>query len=345
MKKILLNFFIILTFLSCSKEDNQENNASQEAIEAEKQDENLSVILITDISGINDKAFNQSAWEGLQRAKNELGIEVGYIETNQIAEQGANIEAAIDKNPDLIITIGYLFSDKVLETAKLNPDIKFLEIDNLYNTNLPDNLIAISFKAQQASYLVGYIAGKMTQTNKVGFIGGMKGNIIDQFHYGYLAGIKKANPDVEIVIQYADSYTDTAKGKAIANNMYLNNVDIIFTAAGAVGEGSIESAKENNKYFIGVDRDQYYLAPDNIISSAMKNVGQAAYDIVKRVIEKDDMHGNISFGLKDDLVGISDTSNIHVPQNILNEVKEIEEKIKIGEIEVPYNEETFNNMQ
>jgi len=333
LKKKLFIFFIILTFLSCSKENSQDNKTEVEQ---------LSVILMTDISGINDKAFNQSAWEGLQRAKNELSIEVAYIETNQIAEQGANIIIAIEKKPDLIIASGYLFADKILEAAKLNPDIKFLEIDNLYNTNLPDNLMAINFKGEESSYLVGYIAGKMTQSNKVGFIGGMKGSTIDRFQYGYLAGIKKANPDVEIVIQYADSYTDTAKGKAIANTMYLNNVDIIYTAAGGTGEGVIEAAKENNKYFIGVDRDQYYLAPDNIISSAMKNVGQAAYDFVKRVIEKDDMHGNISFGLKDDLVGIAKTSDIHVPQNILNEVEKLKEKIKIGEIEVPYNEETFN---
>jgi len=341
LKKNLFSFFIILT-LSCSKEDNQKKNAS---IKENNKDKNLSVILITDISGINDKTFNQSAWEGLQKAKDELNIEISYIETIQRSEQGTSIEAAIDHNPDLIITIGYLFADKTFNAAKLNPDITFLEIDNEYNENIPDNLIAISFKAQQASYLVGYIAGKMTQSNKVGFIGGIKGKIIDQFHYGYLAGIKKANPDVEIVIQYADSFTDAAKGKAIANNMYLNNVDIIFTAAGIVGEGAIEAAKENNKYFIGVDRDQYYLAPDNIISSAMKNVGQAAYDIVKRIIEKDDIHGNISFGLKDNVIDIAKTSDIHVPQNILNEVEKLKEKIKIGEIEVPYNEETFNNMQ
>ncbi|MCG8618510.1 MAG: BMP family ABC transporter substrate-binding protein, partial [Desulfobacterales bacterium] len=243
------------------------------------------VSMVTDVGGVNDESFNQSAWEGLKRAEKELGVKVGYKESRQDADYAPNMETLTDANNDLIWGIGFLMADAIKATAQINPDQKYGIIDFFYGPETPQNVACAVFQEEQPSFLVGYIAGKMTKTNKVGFIGGIKFPLIQKFEYGYMAGVKLANPDCEILSQYAESFTDAAKGKAIANNMYQQGADIVFHAAGGVGDGLIEAAKEKNKWAIGVDKDQNSLAPDNVLTSAMKRVDNAVFSIVKQLTE------------------------------------------------------------
>ncbi|MBT8354000.1 MAG: BMP family ABC transporter substrate-binding protein, partial [Desulfofustis sp.] len=192
-------------------------------------------------------------------------------------------------------------------------------------------------------FLVGYIAGKMTKSNKVGFVGGIKFPLIEKFEYGFMAGVKLANPDAEVLRQYAESFTDAAKGKAITNNMYQQGADIVFHASGGVGDGVIEAAKEKGKWAIGVDKDQNFLAPDNVLTSAMKRVDNAIYDIGKRLIAGEFAGGEtVVYNLKNDGVGIAPTSDKHVPAKILIEVDDLVAKIKAGEIVVPATKEAFD---
>jgi basic membrane protein A len=301
------------------------------------------VAMVTDVGGVNDQSFNQSAWEGLQRAEAELGIEANYVESNQDADYQPNMETLLDAGTDLIWGIGFKMQDALAEAAKLNPEQKYAGIDCFFEAPTP-NLVGIQFKEQEPSFLVGYIAGKMTETNKVGFVGGMDFFVIHKFHYGFMAGVKYANPEAEILVQYADSFTDAAKGKAIANQMYKNGADIVYHAAGGVGDGVIEAAKEQDKYAIGVDRDQNDLAPDNVITSAMKRVDNAIFNLTETLVNDQFPGGSmVVYGLKEGGVGIAPTSDKHVPAEILEEVENIKQMIILGEIVPPTNADEFKN--
>jgi len=271
----------------------------------------LKIGMITDVAGVNDQSFNQSAWEGLQKSKEELGVEVTYLESKQDSDYAANIETFVDE--------------------ELPSDIK--------------NVKSILFNSQEAAYLVGLIAGKMTETNNVGFIGGMDIPVIDTFKYGYMAGVKKANSNVQIQDQFANSFTDQAKGKAIANQMYGQGADIIFIAGGDVGTGAIEAAKEKNKYAIGVDRDQSDLAPKNVLTSAIKRVDVGVYETVKDLLDGKFEGGTVTvYGLDQDAVGIAPTTKNLVPQDILDYVNQEIEKLKKGDIKVPKDKKEYDAM-
>ncbi len=301
------------------------------------------VAMVTDSGGVNDQSFNQSAWEGLKRAEKELGVKVSYKESKQDADYAPNLETLTDAENDLIWGIGFLMGDSVKSTAQLNPDQKYAIVDFFYGPETPKNVGCVVFQEEQPSFLVGYIAGKMTKTNKIGFVGGIKFPLIEKFEYGYMAGAKLANPNVEVASQYAESFTDAAKGKAIATNMYQQGADIVFHASGAVGDGVIEAAKEDGKWAIGVDKDQNSLAPDNVLTSAMKRVDNAVFGMVKQLKDGTFEGGKaVVYNLSNDGVGIAPTSSKHVPAEILAEVDALIAKIKAGDIVVPSTKETYD---
>ena len=276
----------------------------------------------------------------------ELGVEVSYQESQQDADFAPNFETLLDAENDLIWGIGFKLSDALMEAATANPDTKYAIIDFAYE-DTPDNVVGVVFKAEQPSFLVGYIAGKMTETNKVGFIGGIAGDVIWGFDYGFQAGVqyaaKELGKEIEILNQYAESFSDATKGKAIATNMYQQGADIVFHAAGDVGTGVIEAAKEQDKWVIGVDRDQNYLAPEYVLTSAMKRVDVGVYNVVKDLKEGNFPGGEtVVYGLEEGAVDIAPTSDKHVPQELLDEVEELKQTIISGEIDVPVNEETYN---
>jgi len=304
------------------------------------------VAMVTDVGGVNDQSFNQSAWEGLQRTQKDFGINVAYKESKQDADYAPNMETLTDAEYNLIWGIGFLMGDAIKETAQINPDQKYAIIDFAYGDKTPKNVTGIVFQEEQPSFLVGYIAGKLTKANKVGFVGGIKFPLIEKFEYGYMTGVKLANPKCEILSQYAESFTDAAKGKAITNNMYQRGADIVFHASGGVGDGVIEAAKEKGKWAIGVDKDQNFLAPDNVLTSAMKRVDNAIYDVVRRLKDGRWKGGDtVVYNLSNDGVGIAPTSGKHVPANILKEVDQLIARIKKGEIVVPATKDEFDKFK
>ena len=300
--------------------------------------------MVADIGGINDESFNQSAWEGLQKAEKDFGIEVKVIESKQASEYLQNMESLLDEDVDMVIGVGYTMKEDIEKQAKNYPDKQFVLIDETYDS-IPENVTPILFRENEAAYLTGLVAGKMTENNNVGFIGGIQTPVISRFEYGYKAGVKEANKDCNVNVQYAGTFSDAAKGKSIANQMYGNGSDIILAAAGGTGLGSIESAKEQNKYAIGVDRDQSDLAPKNVLTSALKKVNVGVYDTVKEFIEGKLTGGQEKvYGLKEDGVGIPETTKNLVPQDIIDYVNSMIEKIKNDEIKVPVNEEEYKSM-
>ena len=326
----------LLIGCSSKNKDKFYNESNKKAI--------LKVGMITDVAGVNDQSFNQSAWEGLQKAKEELGVDVTYLESKQDSDYAANIETFVDEDVDLILGVGAKLAPAIEEGAGLYPDQKFAIVDEELPSDIK-NVKSILFNSQEAAYLVGLIAGKMTKTNNVGFIGGMEIPVIDTFKYGYMAGVKNANSNVQIQDQFANSFTDQAKGKAIANQMYSNGADIVFTCGGDVGTGAIEAAKENGKFAIGVDRDQSDLAPQNVLTSAIKRVDAGVFETVKSYVNGTFEGGTTTtYGLEENAVGVPDTTKNLVSQDILDLVEETITKLKNKEITVPKNEEEYNAM-
>ncbi|SCH99121.1 MULTISPECIES: BMP family lipoprotein [unclassified Romboutsia] len=309
--------------------------------DASSEDKVYKIGMITDTGGVNDESFNQSAWEGLQDLKKEYGdkVEVKYLESTQDADYTPNVETFVDDEYDLIVGVGYKLEDAIKSAAKSYPEQEFAIIDAVVEA---DNVNSLTFEDNVSSFLTGLVAGKMTETGKVAFIGGIESDLLRTFEYGYKAGVLTANPDATVSSQYANSFSDAAKGKSIANQMHSDGVDIIFTAAGATGTGAIEAAKENNKKAIGVDSDQYNLAPDNMLTSAMKNIDVAIFNLCKDMVEGNYEGGKVIVNtLATGGVGIAPTSDKNVAPDVLKYVNEMAEKIKSGEIKVPSTKEEF----
>ena len=308
-------------------------------------DKIFKVGMITDTGGVNDESFNQSAWKGFQDAQAKFGkdkIEIKYLESKQDADYAPNIDTFIDEEMDLIVGVGFKLEPAITEASKNYPEQQFALIDAVCEGEQPENVTSLLFEDNASAYLTGLIAGRMTDTGKVGFIGGYESPVISKFDYGFRAGVEAANPNAEVMVQYANSFTDSALGKSIANQMHSKNVDIVFTCAGAVGIGAIEAAKENNKKAIGVDQDQNVLAPENVITSAMKNKDVAVLELLTNVVEGNYKGGEIIVNtLAMNGVGIAPTSDKNVPPDVLEYVNKEAEKVKSGEVKVPATKEEY----
>jgi basic membrane protein A len=299
----------------------------------------FSVGLVTDVGGVNDGSFNQSAWEGLQKAGEDFGVTVNYLESKTDADYTPNIESFMDEDCDLIICVGYMLADAMRSAAEENPDQKFAIIDDSSCSDL-DNVTCLMFRQEQASYLVGYVAGLVTETNTVGFVLGMANDTMNQFGYGYLAGVKDANPDATILQQNANSFSDSATGKSMANQEITNGADVIFHAAGATGLGVIEACQEAKIKAIGVDSDQSSIAPDTVITSAMKRVDNAVYETTEELIQDKLESGIHEYDLAHGGVDIAPTTDL-LSDDVIAAVDDVKEKIISGEVVVPKTKEEF----
>ncbi|BCZ45304.1 CD4+ T-cell-stimulating antigen [Clostridium gelidum] len=343
MKKIialLMTTMMMGTMVGCGSSSTK---TEDKGTSSEKE---YKVAMVTDTGGVNDQSFNQSSWEGLQSfEKNNKGAKSSYLESKQESDYATNLDKVVDGGNKLVWGIGFAMSDAITNSAKSNPDVSYAIVDNSYGDKTPANVTGVMFRAQEPSFMVGYVAAKTTKTNKVGFIGGIKGNIIDQFQYGYQAGVqyaaKELGKDITVDVQYAESFGDASKGKAIANKMFSSGCDIVFHAAGNVGVGVIEAAKEANKFAIGVDRDQAYLAPANVLTSALKLSSVAVENISKEAMSGNKIGGKTyTYGLKENAVGIP-TENKNMDPAVYKATIAIQDKIKDGSIVPPFNEETF----
>ncbi|MBN8586236.1 MAG: BMP family ABC transporter substrate-binding protein [Ignavibacteria bacterium] len=330
----ILSFILALTITSCGKKENTENNTGK-----------LKVGLVFDVGGRGDKSFNDAAYRGLEKAKQELGIEFEYIEPGP----GADREAALRqfssrKDIAVIFGIGFIFTDEITKIAQEFPDKKYACVDYTVDPSktIPPNLVALEFREEEGSFLVGAIAGLMTKSNKVGFVGGMESPLIKKFQVSYEAGVKHVNPNGTILIGYAgvtgDAFKNPGKGKEIALGQYNDGVDIIYHASGVTGLGVFEAAREMKKFAIGVDSDQNDEAPGYIITSMVKVVDVSVYEVIKEVKEGKFKGGRVeTFGLKTKGVDYAYTDkNKHlIPEEVRTKVEAIRQEIIDGKITIP----------
>ena len=324
-------------------EAESEEASSEEETEAETEEDidgtGFKIGMVTDVGGVNDGSFNQSAWEGLQRAGEAFGCEVKYIESKGDADYVPNIESFLDEDYDLIVCVGYMMADAVRDAAELYPDQKFAIFDDASNADL-DNVTCMMFEQEQASYLVGLAAGYTTESNIVGFVTGAANETMNSFGYGYCAGVLDANPDATILQYNANNFGDASGGKTAVNTMVTKGADVVFHAAGGTGIGVIDGCKENKIWAIGVDSDQSPLAPETILTSALKRVDNACYDATKKTILGTLEGGVETYDLAAGGVDIAPTTD-NLSKDVLEKIEDAKKDIIAGDLVVPKNQEEF----
>lgn len=306
--------------------------------------------MITDVGGIDDRSFNQGTWEGIVRFGRAYQLCEGegyrFIQSMSDAEYVPNLSALAEEGFDLIVAAGFLFNDALNEVAPKFPNQKFLVIDTVVDQ---PNVKSVLFAEHEGAYLVGVAAAhkaKADGKNTVGFIGGMESEVIHRFEAGFVAGVKSVDPNLTILIDYANSFDDDAKGQTLAAKQFDEGAYIIMHAAGQTGNGVIKEARDRRNYndvrwVIGVDRDQYedgiYDETNNrsvILTSMVKRVDIATETIARQTLEGFFTPGVSIFDLSNDGVGIP-ARNPNLSDEVIERVLEARLKIINGEIEVP----------
>jgi basic membrane protein A len=308
----------------------------------------LDIGIVFDVGGRGDKSFNDGAYLGGVRAARDLGARVRYVEPGEGSDRESGLRLLAAEGMDLVIGVGFIFSDDINVLAKEYPKTKFADVD--YSVPLdtagnplpmPANLVALKFREEQGSFLVGAMAALVGKSKKVGFIGGMDIALIHKFEAGYRAGVKYVCPDCQVIAQYAgvtpEAFRNPGRGKELALSQYAQGVNVIFQAAGSTGLGVFEAARSANKLAIGVDADQYKEAPGHILTSMVKGIDESVYQTIKRVKEGTFKGGIEEFGLAEKGVAyIYDANNkALIPDGVHKRLLEIEAEIVAGRITVP----------
>lgn len=333
--------------------DNEENDGG----EASGDGSDFSSKMVTDVGGVDDRSFNESAWAGLTEFGEDYPeADVDYVQSGDAADYLPNLQQLAREGTDITFAIGFLMADDVRTVAEQNPEQSFAIIDEVVtdeDDNPIDNLASVTFAEHEGSFLVGVIAALHSENNEVGFIGGVESPLIKKFENGFKAGVSYVDSDIEIAVQYAQDFNDASTGQNIADTMYSNGADIIYHAAGGTGNGLFTEAIDRNEsgeevWAIGVDQDQALTEGDwsdgnVILTSMIKRVDQAVY-----AVSEDTMNGNfpggetLEFALEDDGVGIAETQD-NVSDEALEAVEEYDQMIIDGEIEVPQTDDEYED--
>ncbi|MGQ9658355.1 MAG: BMP family lipoprotein [Fimbriimonadales bacterium] len=307
----------------------------------------LRAAMVTDVGGIGDESFNAMAWRGLQRAQRELNAEVRYLESRTAADYVRNLTTLARQGFSVVLAVGFLMEDALTRVAPRFPKVYFGIVDGKA-PNLP-NCVSLIFNEQEGSYLVGALAGATTRTNTVGFIGGMNVPLIKKFEFGYRAGVQTTNPRARVLVGYTGNWDDVNKGRELALTQFNQGADIIYHAAGRCGVGVIRAAEQKGKgfYAIGVDSDQDHLAPGRVLTSMMKRVDNAVFDVCQRVAQGRFRSGTIVYGVKEKGVGLSPMryTRKDVPARVMQTVQRLEQMIAQGTLKPPYDETTFRQFK
>lgn len=303
--------------------------------------------VVFDVGGRGDKSFNDGAWNGAERAVRELGAEVRFVEPGDGSDREAGLRLLAAEGMDLVIGVGFIFTDDLLALATEYPDVDFAGVDFALRTDdagnplpLPKNLAALKFREEEGSFLVGALAALTGGSKKVGFVGGMDIPLIHKFEHGYRQGVKAVCTDCEVVAEYAgatpEAFRNPSKGKELGLAQYESGVRVIFHASGSTGLGVFEAARERGALAIGVDADQYHEAPGYILTSMTKGVDTSVYEAVRRSKDRTFEGGIYSFGLAEDGVGYvyDDHNRPLIPDDARARVEALRADIVEGRIEV-----------
>jgi basic membrane protein A len=304
--------------------------------------------VVFDMGGRGDKSFNDGAYLGAERAQRELGAHVRFIEPGDGSDREAGLRLLAAEKMDLVVGVGFIFSDDLTQLAKEYPNTHFAGVDYAVGADAagnpippPANLAALKFREEEGSFLVGALAALVSKTKKVGFVGGMNFPLIHKFEAGYRAGVAHVCPRCTIISQYAgvtpEAFRNPGRGKELALSQYQQGVDVIYHAAGSTGLGVFEAARQTGKLAIGVDADQYQEAPGYILTSMVKGVDVAVFEATRWVKDGRFKGGVYQLGLKEGGVGyVYDEHNrALIPDAVHERVEQLKREIIDGRIKVP----------
>lgn len=334
---------------AAAAETSEPAGATEEASAPSAAESDVRTAMVTDVGGLGDQSFNDSAFAGLQRAEDELGVAIDVLESGAPTDYEANLTQLAQNDFSPIFAVGFLMTDAINQVAPQFGEQSFAIIDSVVEQ---PNVASLTFREEQGSYLAGVVAGLMTQqdtefTNPddqvVGFLGGQESPLIQKFQAGYEAGVESVCPDCEVLVEYAgttpDAFNDPAAGQEIALRMNDDGADIVYHASGATGAGLFEAASERQFFAIGVDSDQAELFPDApILTSMLKRVDNAVFQTVEDFVNDEFPGGEVqTFGLEDEGVGLAPFGRFddQVPQEVKDAVDEARQAIIDGATEVP----------
>jgi basic membrane protein A len=345
---------LVLLLAGCAGEEEEESGEAAAEGASEKQPSDYVIGMATDVGGLGDQSFNDGTWDGLKKAEEEYGLDTRLVESNQQTDYIPNLAGLAEAGADLVFAVGFLMQDAMTEVANTHPDTYFAGIDIALNPEeAPDNAVGIQWKEQQAGYLAGIVAGHMTREyadaseklndeNVVGVVLGLDIPPVERYQAGYYAGVKSVNPDARVISATAGAFDNQSAGKELALGMIDEGADIVFHVAGLTGLGIINAAKERDVFAIGVDVDQNHVAPQAVLTSAMKGITQGAYLTISDLIEGEFKAGqNLVYGIQDNAVDIApfhEHSDM-VPQAVKDAVDDARQRIRDGELTVPATRE------
>jgi basic membrane protein A and related proteins len=333
LPRLAVVFALALVGAGCGGDDNAADTGTTTA------ESDVRVALVTDVGQLNDRGFNQLAYQGLKRAEKELGVDIRVVESASAADYVPNYASLVRQRYDLIIGVGFAQGDAIDTAATQYPNAKFaiVDVDQSGLKHKPKNVVGLLFKEQEVGYLAGYLAGltaKREGERVISSVGGYKEPPVDRFIAGYQAGAKEAYPGIETLNAYSSDWDDQAKCKEIALNQVARGSGVVFQVAGGCGLGALTAAKQRKVWGIGVDADQSFLG-GFILTSALKRVDSAVFETIQSVVDDRWQGGrNLTFGLKQEGVGLGKI-NSKVPKEDLDALEQARERIRSGEISVP----------
>ena len=293
--------------------------------------------VIFDMGGKFDKSFNEAAYNGAERFKEESGIDYLEFEVTNESQRDQALRRMARRGADVVVAVGFSFATPLEEIAKEFPETKFVIIDGVVEQ---PNVQSVVFKEHEGSFLVGMAAAMASDTGKVGFVGGMDIPLIRNFAHGYQQGVKHVDPDAEVLVNMTGTtpaaWNDPAKGAELAQSQFDRGADVVYAAAGGTGLGVLQAAADSGKLSIGVDSNQNYLHPGSVLTSMLKRVDVAVYNAFKDAMEGDLAPGAQNLGLAEDGVGYAlDGHNRDlITSEMEARLEEAKQKIISGELEV-----------
>jgi basic membrane protein A len=273
--------------------------------------------MVTDVGGLGDRSFNDSAYAGLVRAKNDLRVETTVLQSKSAADYQVNLTVLANKEYDEIFAIGFLMAKDVQEVAERYAKRHFSIIDAVVSE---PNVTSVTFKEEEGSYLAGALAAMTTKTKTIAFLGGIDIPLLRKFEAGFAAGARQIDPSVKVLVKYVGSFDDVASGKELTGVLFDQNADIVYVAAGKAGLGAIDQVKRRSgAYVIGVDSNQDAIAPGKILTSMVKRVDIGVFRVSKDAAAGRPRPAHLTLGLKEGGVGLTDfayTKSVVTPAKI-----------------------------
>ena len=323
MKKIIINTIILLSLLiiaGCTeKEPTSESN-------------HIKIGIMLSDAGLGDQSFSDLGFQGLEKARDELNISFDYREIADTETYANGIEELVKAENDLIIGLGFSVQQDLEGIAKKYPEKSFLLIDA--QSDLP-NVYNVTFKEEEASFLLGAIAGMKTTSNVVGFVGGEDVPLIHKFEKGFAAGVKSENPEATVLSKYANDFGNDKLGESIAKEMIAAKSDFIYPAAGFTGVGVINESQRSGTYSFGVDSDQFYLAEKSVVSSMLKQVDVAIFNTIQQLVDNGEIsEKNQVLGIKENGVSIAPIRILELTPTEQNRLEKLQQDIAGGSITI-----------